>query len=268
MASCLNCSRSREERYLRCAVGAGDALSRLLGKLYWFNDGIFPPFISTRESRGPWPIKEYTVRMKPHFRRLLSSCSRRTFSSLDQTPFRGSLAMASAGSSFRYSHIAGFSIPCSTAIPSFRTFSATSHAQSWLFPKRGHSQKNRKGRPRVPTGGSTRGTTVVWGDYGLRLRDHDRRISSQQLAIGAEAIKKRLRGERYRFYTRVAANIGVYRKGNESRMGKGKGSFDHWAARVAVSQIVFEISGELHEQVVRDAMRLAGHKLPGMVTTF
>lgn len=47
-------------------------------------------------------------------------------------------------------------------------------------------------------------------------------------------------------------------------MGKGKGSFDYWAARVAVSQIVFEISGELHEQVVRDAMRLAGNKLPGL----
>ena len=48
-------------------------------------------------------------------------------------------------------------------------------------------------------------------------------------------------------------------------MGKGKGSFDHWAARVAISQIVFEISGALHEQVVRDAMRLAGNKLPGMI---
>lgn len=108
---------------------------------------------------------------------------------------------------------------------------------------------------------------MVWGDYGLRMRDHDRRISSQQLAIGAEAIKKRLRGERYRLYTRVAANIGVYSSGNETRMGKGKGSFDYWAARVAVSQIVFEISGELHEQVVRDAMRLAGNKLPGMITT-
>ena len=47
-------------------------------------------------------------------------------------------------------------------------------------------------------------------------------------------------------------------------MGKGKGSFDYWAARVAVSQIVFEIKGELHEQVVRDAMRLAGNKLPGI----
>ena len=97
------------------------------------------------------------------------------------------------------------------------------------------------------------------------MRDHDRRISSQQLAVGAEAIKKRLRGERYRLYTRVAANIGVYSSGSESRMGKGKGSFDYWAARVAVSQIVFEISGELHEQVIRDAMRLAGNKLPGMI---
>ena len=66
-------------------------------------------------------------------------------------------------------------------------------------------------------------------------------------------------------YTRVAANIGVYSSGNETRMGKGKGSFDYWAARVAVSQIVFEISGEIHEQVVRDAMRLAGNKLPGMI---
>lgn len=46
-------------------------------------------------------------------------------------------------------------------------------------------------------------------------------------------------------------------------MGKGKGSFDFWAARVAVSQIVFELRSDLHEQVVRDAMRLAGAKLPG-----
>jgi ribosomal protein L16/L10AE len=46
-------------------------------------------------------------------------------------------------------------------------------------------------------------------------------------------------------------------------MGKGKGSFDHWASRVAVSKIIFEIRGDLHEQVVRDALRLAGNKLPG-----
>lgn len=47
------------------------------------------------------------------------------------------------------------------------------------------------------------------------------------------------------------------------RMGKGKGSFDHWAARVAVSQVVLELRGMIHEKVARDAFRLAGNKLPG-----
>ena len=47
------------------------------------------------------------------------------------------------------------------------------------------------------------------------------------------------------------------------RMGKGKGSFDHWATRMAVSQILFEIRGKIHEAIVRDAFRLAGNKLPG-----
>lgn len=51
------------------------------------------------------------------------------------------------------------------------------------------------------------------------------------------------------------------------RMGKGKGGFDHWAARVAVNQIVLEIRGILHEQVIRDAFRLAGNKLPGRSCT-
>lgn len=145
----------------------------------------------------------------------------------------------------------------------WRTFSSTPSPLDWLAPKRGHNQKNRKGRPRVRTGGSTKGTTVVWGDYGIRMRDHDRRISAKQLQIGADAIRKRLRGQRYRLYTRVCANIGVYTSGNEVRMGKGKGSFDYWAARVAVSRILFELKGDLHEQIVRDAFRLAGNKLPG-----
>ena len=107
---------------------------------------------------------------------------------------------------------------------------------------------------------------MVWGDYGLRLRDTHRRISAKHLLLAYETIKKRLRGERYRLFTRVAANIGVYTSGNEVRMGKGKGSFDYWAARMAVSQIIFELKTEVHEQVVRDAMRLAGNKLPGEST--
>lgn len=47
-------------------------------------------------------------------------------------------------------------------------------------------------------------------------------------------------------------------------MGKGKGSFDYWASRVAVSKIIFELKGDVHEQVVKDAFRLAGNKLPGL----
>ncbi|KAI5308070.1 mitochondrial ribosomal large subunit component [Ascosphaera atra] len=125
-------------------------------------------------------------------------------------------------------------------------------------------KKSRKGRPKMHTGGSTRGTTVVWGDYGLRMKDHDRRISADQLKIGYEAIQKRLRGMNYQLYTRVAANIGVYTSGNEMRMGKGKGKFDYWAARVAVSRIIFELRGEIHEQIAREAFRLAAAKMPGL----
>ncbi|KAL8824087.1 MAG: hypothetical protein Q9191_005308 [Dirinaria sp. TL-2023a] len=147
--------------------------------------------------------------------------------------------------------------------PKTRLFSTSSIRPNWLAPKRGHSDSNNKGKPHVATGGSTRGTTVVWGDWGLRMRDHDRRISAKQLQIGFETIRRRLRGERFRLYTRVCANIGVYTTGNEMRMGKGKGSFDHWATRVGVNRMIFELKGDLHEEIVRDAFRLAGNKLPG-----
>ncbi|KAF2636480.1 ribosomal protein L16 [Massarina eburnea CBS 473.64] len=148
--------------------------------------------------------------------------------------------------------------------PSIRFFSSTPTHRNWLAPKAGESCKSRKGRCRVPTGGSMRGTTVEWGDYGLRMRDHDRRIASSKLRIAEETIRKRLRGMKFRLYQRISANIGVYTSGNENRMGKGKGSFDHWASRVSVSKVVFEIKGDLHEQVVKDAFRLAGNKLPGL----
>ncbi|KAK5119340.1 hypothetical protein LTR85_007696 [Meristemomyces frigidus] len=145
-----------------------------------------------------------------------------------------------------------------------RPFSTTPTTLNWLAPKAGESRKSRKGRPRVPTGGSTRGTTLVWGDYGIRLKDHDRRISASQLKIADATIRQRLRGLKYRLYHRVCANIGVYTSGNDQRMGKGKGSFDYWCARPAVSKVLFELKGEVHEAVVRDAMRLAGNKLPGL----
>ena len=154
--------------------------------------------------------------------------------------------------------------PC-LSLPHRRAFTTTRATLSWLLPKAGDKKKTRKGRPRVPTGGSTRGTTLVYGTYGLRLLDHHRRISAAQLKNGEDTIRKRLRGMKYRLYMRICANIGVYTSGNEVRMGKGKGRFDYWASRVAVSKVIFELKGELHEKVAREAFRLAGNKMPGTV---
>lgn len=156
----------------------------------------------------------------------------------------------------------------SGSLPTFslaRCFSTTTPALDWLTPKFAEKSKSPKGRPHVATGGSTRGTTVVWGEFGLRMKDHDRRMPASALKIAEETIKRRLRGMNYKLYKRVSANVGVYTKGNEQRMGKGKGKFDYWTVRLPVSRVVFELKGDLHEKVAREAFRLAGHKLPGML---
>jgi len=104
------------------------------------------------------------------------------------------------------------------AIESRRPFSSTAvRSGNWLLPTTAEKKRSRKGRPRVPTGGSARGTTLVWGEYGLRMRDHHRRVSALQLKNGEDAIKIRLKGMRYRLYKRVCCSIGVYSSGNEVR---------------------------------------------------
>ena len=103
-----------------------------------------------------------------------------------------------------------------TSTTTVRLFSATAvQAGSWLEPNLPRKKKMFKGRCRVPTGGSTKGTTVVWGEYGLRMCDHDRRISAAQLKTAENTIKARLRGQKYRLYKRVACNVGVFVSGNE-----------------------------------------------------
>lgn len=106
-----------------------------------------------------------------------------------------------------------------TLIPGRRDFSTTTlRPGNWLEPSVKVAKARRraqKGRPRVSTGGSTRGTTVVWGDYGLRMRDHHRRISAKQLKLAEDTIRARLRGQKYRLYKRVHCNISVSNHGNE-----------------------------------------------------
>lgn len=118
------------------------------------------------------------------------------------------------------------SVAKATSIHHVRTFSATTpNLGSWLEPFIDRTKKKSKGRPRVATGGSVKGTTIMVGDYGLRMIDHHRRISAAQLKLAETTIKQRLRGQRYRLYTRVNCNIGVYTSGNEvsSTVGLGRG---------------------------------------------
>ena len=143
--------------------------------------------------------------MKPQgfqsFTARLEKLSRATF------PFRPPSAFATPLGSNR---------PKNGHSASQRPFSSTAvKAGNWLLPTMPEKKRSRKGRPRVPTGGSARGTTIVWGDYGLRMCDHHRRVSAAQLKIGEDAIKIRLKGMRYRLYKRVCASIGVYSSGNE-----------------------------------------------------
>jgi ribosomal protein L16 len=154
-----------------------------------------------------------------------------------------------------------------TPAPSLRLFSTAPRRTDWLGPPQRPSHKTHKGRPKVPTGGSTRGSTVEWGTWGLRLASPGRRVSATQLRIADQAIVRSLRAAgalgAYRVFHRVNANVAVYTKGSDQRMGKGKGGFDYWAARVARGRVVFEVSGNVHERVVREALRIAGNKLPG-----
>ncbi|KAF3911486.1 hypothetical protein ABW20_dc0106678 [Dactylellina cionopaga] len=151
-----------------------------------------------------------------------------------------------------------------TTPPTFRAFSTTPRYGNWLMPQNVDNRRYRRGQVHVATGGSVRGTTVVWGDYGLRMVDHHRRISALQLKNGEETVRKRLRGMNYRLYMRVNAGIPIFKKGNEMRMGGGKGSFDHWASRVGVMKVIFELKGDIHEKIARDAFKLAAAKMPGI----
>lgn len=132
-------------------------------------------------------------------------------------------------------------------------------------PRFKEQQKRQKGRVPVRTGGSTKGSTLEFGTYGLRLKSEGVRLTAQQLKEADNALMRYVRpltnGQLFR---RLCTNIAVCIKGNETRMGKGKGAFDHWMVRVPTGKIIFEMKGDnLHERVAREAFRKAGTKLPG-----
>ncbi|KAL4400265.1 39S ribosomal protein L16, mitochondrial [Malassezia pachydermatis] len=133
-----------------------------------------------------------------------------------------------------------------------------------LGPRRTKYRKSHKGRVSFPIGGSVKGTTVTQGMYGIRTLEPCR-ITATQLTAAETALKRKLKVVRgSQVFMRVFPDVPVCVKGNETRMGKGKGSFEYWACRVPVGRVLFEIGGhvEVRPEVAKDALRLAAAKLP------
>ncbi|BEJ14383.1 hypothetical protein CspHIS471_0401500 [Cutaneotrichosporon sp. HIS471] len=132
-----------------------------------------------------------------------------------------------------------------------------------LAPRRTKYRKSQKGRPSFPTGGSIKGTTLQFDGYGLRLLSAVR-LTAGQLTSIRESVKRKIKPIKgAEFYFRVFPDVPVCVKGNETRMGKGKGAFEYWACRVPAGRVVMEIAGgEIREEVAKQALKLAQVKIP------
>lgn len=124
------------------------------------------------------------------------------------------------------------------------------------MPKRVKYRKQFRGRMR---GVALRGADVQFGDYGLQALE-PAWITSRQIEAARRAIVRYIR-RRGKVWIRVFPDKPVTKKPAETRMGKGKGSVDHWVAVVKPGRVMFELAG-VGEEVAREAMRLASHKLP------
>ncbi|MBT5016390.1 50S ribosomal protein L16 [Candidatus Peregrinibacteria bacterium] len=127
-----------------------------------------------------------------------------------------------------------------------------------LLPKK---MKYRKTfRRRGQFGGKTKGNDrVCFGSYGLKAMTMSE-VTSRQIEAARRSMTRYIkRGGK--IWIRIFPHTPVTRKGAEVPMGSGKGTVDHYAFRVKPGMILFELDG-VPEPVAREAMRLAGHKLP------
>ena len=125
-----------------------------------------------------------------------------------------------------------------------------------LMPKRVKHRKQMRGKRR---GNSKGGTTVAFGEYGLKAVDRGW-ITNRQIEAARVAMTRKIkRGGKV--WINVFPDKSVTQKPAETRMGSGKGSPEHWVAVVKPGRVMFELAG-VPEPLAREAMRLAGHKLP------
>jgi large subunit ribosomal protein L16 len=125
-----------------------------------------------------------------------------------------------------------------------------------LMPKRTKFRKIRKGKIR---GVATAGNYIAFGDYALQAQGHER-VTSRQIEAARQAMTRYIkRGGK--IWIRIFPHISVTRKPQDVKMGSGKGSPEFFVAKVRPGTIMFEMQG-VSEEVAREAMRLAAHKLP------
>ena len=125
-----------------------------------------------------------------------------------------------------------------------------------LMPKRVKYRRQQRGRL---TGKATRGNTVTYGDYGLVALE-PAWITANQIEAARIAMTRYIkRGGQV--WIKIFPDKPITEKPAETRMGSGKGSPEYWVAVVKPGRVMFEMGG-VTEDIAREAMRLAMHKLP------
>jgi len=125
-----------------------------------------------------------------------------------------------------------------------------------LMPKRVKYRKQMRGRMR----GLARGaTSVQFGEFGLQALE-PAWVTQRQIEAARRAIVRYIK-RRGRVWIRIFPDKPVTAKPAETRMGSGKGNVDHWVAVVRPGRVMFEMGG-VDEVTARDALRLAGFKMP------
>ena len=125
-----------------------------------------------------------------------------------------------------------------------------------LMPKRVKYRKQQRGRMR---GKAHRGSSVVFGEYGLQALE-PAWVSNRQIEAARVAITRSIkRGGK--MWIRVFPDKSVTKKPAETRMGKGKGAPEFWVAVIKPGRVMFELEG-ISKQLANEAMKLGASKLP------
>ncbi|MBL7162327.1 MAG: 50S ribosomal protein L16 [Anaerolineales bacterium] len=125
-----------------------------------------------------------------------------------------------------------------------------------LMPKRVKYRKQMRGRMK---GKARRGADIHFGDYGLQALEPGW-VSARQIESARRAMVRAMR-RRGKVWIRIFPDKPITKRAAESRMGKGKGAVEYWAAVVKPGRIMFEVGGGVPDEVARNALKLASYKL-------